>query len=97
MIYEQALITVHPGQEEGFSTAFFEQARAVILSAPGCLGAQLHQGIESPTSFLLLVSWESVEAHMEGFRNSPLFTRWREILGPFFVEPPRVQHFLPLA
>jgi len=30
--------------------------------------------------------------HTEGFRDSPAFTGWREIVGPFFVEPPRVEH-----
>jgi len=41
---------------------------------------------------VLLVRWVNLGDHTDGFRGSPAFTRWREIVGPFFVEPPRVEH-----
>jgi hypothetical protein len=28
-----------------------------------------------------------------GFRGSELFPQWRAIVGPFFAEPPRVEHY----
>jgi hypothetical protein len=45
-----------------------------------------------PAALLLLVRWVNLGDHTEGFRGSPAFTRWREIVGPFFAEPPRVEH-----
>jgi hypothetical protein len=27
------------------------------------------------------------------FRGSPLFAQWRAIVGPFFAQPPQVEHF----
>jgi len=45
-----------------------------------------------PPALLLLVRWANLGDHTEGFRGSPAFTRWREIVGPFFAEPPRVEH-----
>jgi len=30
------------------------------------------------------VRWVNLGDHTEGFRGSPAFTRWREIVGPFF-------------
>ena len=30
-------------------------------------------------------------------RESPLFTQWRAIVGPFFAAPPLVEHFTLLA
>jgi hypothetical protein len=30
---------------------------------------------------------------MVGFRESELYVRWRELIGPFFAAPPTVQHF----
>lgn len=92
-VVERAVITVRPGTEAAFAAAFPE-ARAVILSADGCNSARLLRGIESPSSFLLLVEWDSLAHHMEGFRNSPLFAEWRAILGPYFAEPPVVEHFV---
>ncbi len=91
-VLERAVITVRPGTEAAFAAAFPE-ARAVILSADGCNSARLLRGIESASSFLLLVEWDSLAHHMEGFRNSPLFAEWRAILGPYFAEPPVVDHF----
>ncbi|HUZ20094.1 MAG TPA: antibiotic biosynthesis monooxygenase [Acidimicrobiales bacterium] len=97
MITEHAVIAVRPGTEEEFARAFEEEARPVIAAAPGVGGAQLLRGIERPSTFLLLVEWESVEAHMEAFRNSPAFSEWRRIVGPFFDGTPEVEHFRPAA
>ena len=96
MITEHAVIAVHPGSEDDFATAF-EEARAVITAAPGCSSARLLRGIERSSTFLLLVEWDSVEAHMEDFRNSPLFAEWRRIVGPYFDGPPEVEHFAHAA
>lgn len=91
-VLERAVLEIAPGKEPAFLAAFPE-ARAVILSADGCRSARLLQGIESPSTFLLLVEWASLDAHLVGFRESPLFTEWRRIIGPFFAAPPVVEHF----
>ena len=45
----------------------------------------------------LLVEWDTVEAHTVGFRKSAAFTRWRELIGPYFDGLPRVEHFHDLG
>ena len=92
MIVEHAEFTIVPGREDEFIAAF-PQARAVISRADGFRWVELHQGIERTNTFLLLVGWESLEAHVDGFRSSDLFTAWRAVIGPFFAEQPRVEHF----
>jgi heme-degrading monooxygenase HmoA len=94
MIVEHARLTVDPERAAEFEAAF-EQARKVIGAADGFVDGQLLRGIESPGSYLFLVGWESVEAHMEGFRGSPAFGEWRALVGPFFVAPAEVEHFTP--
>ena len=42
---------------------------------------------------MLLVEWESVQAHTENFRNSDRFPQWRGHIGPFFATPPTVEHY----
>ena len=91
MIVEHAEINVTTGREDEFVAAF-PQARAVIGQADGFRWAELHRGVERPSSFLLLVGWESLEAHLDGFRASDRFVQWRAIIGPFLAEPPRVEH-----
>ena len=44
-------------------------------------------------TYLLLIEWDSVEAHTVGFRESENYTRWRELISPFFDGAPRVEHF----
>ena len=91
MVVEHALISVTPGREAEFE-AEFPRARAVIEQADGFLWAELHRFVERPSVFLLLVGWESLEHHMEGFRNGDLFGPWRAVIGPFFDGPPTVEH-----
>jgi len=34
-----------------------------------------------------------VEDHTVGFRESELFVQWRALIGPFFANPPEVEHW----
>ena len=69
MILEHVLLPVIPGRETEFEEAFAE-ARSIIERMPGFQSLSLSRGVESPSSYLLLVHWDSVEAHEIGFRGS---------------------------
>ena len=47
----------------------------------------------APGRYLLLVRWETLEAHTVGFRQSAAFGEWRGILSPFFAGAPVVEHY----
>jgi heme-degrading monooxygenase HmoA len=96
VVVEHAELTVEAGREQEFEEAF-GKAREVLAEAEGFRWAELLRGAERPRTFLLLVGWESVEAHLVGFRKSPRFQRWRALVGPFFAEPPAVEHFHELG
>jgi heme-degrading monooxygenase HmoA len=83
MVLEIAVFTTKPGHADQFAAAYGE-ARELILASPGCLSARMTRGIEDPDRFTLIVEWETVEAHLEGFRGSERFPRWRELIGPHF-------------
>jgi heme-degrading monooxygenase HmoA len=91
-ILEHAVLDVRPGEEERFEAAF-EQARSSIASAAGFRGLRLERCIEAPSRYLLLVEWERLEDHVEGFRESPAFERWRSLLHHFYDPFPLVEHF----
>jgi heme-degrading monooxygenase HmoA len=90
MVLEVALIDVT--DPDGFAAAFLE-VRSVIESTPGCQSVRMTHGVESPNRFVLLVEWDSVEAHTANFRETERFTTWRAAIGPFFAHPPVVEHF----
>jgi heme-degrading monooxygenase HmoA len=95
MVLEVALIDITPGKEDDFATAYAE-ARPLVATTPGCRSVRMTRGIESPSRFVLLVEWDSVEAHLENFRDSERFGQWRAIIGPYFAAPPTVEHFTDL-
>jgi heme-degrading monooxygenase HmoA len=92
MVLEVANISVVPGSESEFITAY-RGARQVLLDTPGCLSVRMTRGVESPSRFVLLVEWESVQAHEQNFRATERFGAWRAAIGPFFDGPPNVEHF----
>lgn len=92
VILEHVVLPVIPGRESEFLDAF-AQARPLIESSPGFLGLELHRGIERSHEFLMLVRWETLEAHTEGFRGSPAYVRWRGLLHHFYEPFPEVVHF----
>jgi heme-degrading monooxygenase HmoA len=92
VILERAIFAVKPGEEQDFETAM-EQAKDVISQSGGFRSFRLQRGIEQPSSYLLLIEWDSVEDHMQGFRESELFVRWRELIGPYFAAAPEVEHY----
>ncbi|WP_334184582.1 putative quinol monooxygenase [Novosphingobium sp.] len=91
MITEVAHLTIDPAQAEAFETAVTSVA-SVFRAAPGCHGMSLEREIEDPSRYRLMVRWETVDAHMVDFRNSPAFQLWRDAAGGFFKTPPVVIH-----
>jgi heme-degrading monooxygenase HmoA len=92
MIREHALLPVRPGSEPDFERAF-AQARPLISAMPGFRALSLSRSIESPSSYLLLVEWESLEDHTVGFRESAQYQEWKALLHHFYEPFPVVEHF----
>ena len=92
MVLEHAILPVVPGREVAFEAAF-RQAESIIAASPGCLRVSLSRCVEQPSNYLLLVEWERLEDHTEGFRGSPAYEEWRRLLHHFYEPFPTVEHF----
>jgi heme-degrading monooxygenase HmoA len=92
VILEVAPLTVRDGQAEAFEAAF-RSAREIITSMPGFLSHELHRCIERPNEYLLLVRWKSLEDHTVGFRQSPRYLEWKQLLHHFYEPFPLVSHY----
>jgi heme-degrading monooxygenase HmoA len=97
MILEIADIRIHPGQQAAFDTAIEGALRSIVSLAQGYRGYKVNKGVESPERYVLMIFWDTLEDHTVAFRQSPLFTQWRAIVGPFFAGPPVVEHFTLLG
>jgi heme-degrading monooxygenase HmoA len=93
MIIEIADLRTRAQDHEAFGKAIATGVRTVLSRSPGYLGHSIFACQETPGRFVLHVKWETVEAHTVGFRQSPLFPQWRAIVGPYFAQPPLVEHF----
>lgn len=94
MVLEVALIDVTPGSELAFAEAY-AHAKELVGDTPGCRSMRMTRGVETPTRFVLLVDWDSVEDH-QVFRDSDRFPQWRALIGPHFAAPPQVEHYQDL-
>lgn len=94
MVLEVAIFDVT--NADGFEAAYVG-AREVLIGAEGCRSVRMTRGIESANRFILLVEWDSVEAHEQNFRTTERFATWRGAIGPYFAGPPRVEHFTDVA
>jgi heme-degrading monooxygenase HmoA len=93
MILEIADIRIPPGKQAEFDAAILRGLTTVIGTAKGFRGYKVNRGVESPERYILMIYWETLENHTVDFRGGPLFAQWRAIVGPYFAQPPVVEHF----
>lgn len=91
MVLESAYLSVKAGQEVAFEQAFRE-ASGLISAIPGYICHSLSRTVENPSLYLLLVEWETLEAHTIGFRGSPQYQEWKDRLHHFYDPFPTVLH-----
>jgi heme-degrading monooxygenase HmoA len=95
-VVESGVLHVRPGAAQAFEAAFAE-AEPLIAATPGFVSLELLRCLEDDHRYLLVVRWETVEAHTEGFRGSTRYERWSQLLHHFYDPFPEVLHFVPTA
>ena len=94
MIHELAHFPIRPGSEDEFEQSMLK-AREIIAAAPGFVSIEWWRGVERPSVYAIHVVWDSVEAHMSGFRESPAFEDWKALTRPYFDGDSSMEHFEP--
>jgi len=92
MILEVAILNVIPGTEDDFLEAF-SKAQHIISKMAGYISHQLKRCIENTSQFILLVEWEKLTDHTEGFRKSVQYQEWKSLLHHFYDPFPVVEHY----
>ena len=92
MILEVATLEIKPNLNKEFETAFIEASR-IISTMPGYISHDLQKCIEVDNRYLLLVYWQTLEAHTVGFRRSPEYQTWKKLLHHFYDPFPTVEHY----
>jgi heme-degrading monooxygenase HmoA len=92
MILEVAVLNVRSGRSADFESVF-ATAQGILAAAPGYQRHELRRCMETPDRYLLLVWWDSLASHTEGFRRSEGYQRWRQLLHHFYEPFPTVEHY----
>jgi heme-degrading monooxygenase HmoA len=92
MILEIATIQIKKDTSAAFEQKLSE-AQHVVSQAKGYLSHEFQKCIEHENRYVLLIRWETLEAHTIDFRGSALFVTWRGLIGSFFDGAPIVEHF----
>lgn len=95
-ILEVAILDVKPGQEASFESDF-SKAQNIISSMTGYIDHDLKRCIEDPSRYILLVRWQTLEDHTEGFRGSDEYQEWRALLHHYYDPFPVVEHYESLS
>ena len=96
MILEVAILNIIPGKEDEFLKAF-SVAQGIISTMAGYISHQLKRCVENASRFILLVEWEKLTNHTEGFRGSKEYQQWKRMLHHFYDPFPTVEHYVEMT
>ncbi len=92
MILEVAILQVKDGMRDSFEQGF-KEASQYIDCQKGYIKHDLKRCVEDSNKYILLVEWENLVDHMEGFRNSDEYRQWKKLLHHYYDPFPDVEHF----
>lgn len=82
MPLERSEILAAEGQEEAFAAALKEKIIPILVDTPGVSSVVFGRGVENPDKFIILVDWESLDAHA-AFNKGPTCAPFRALFGPY--------------
>lgn len=92
MILEVAILNVKKGLQHKFEKDFAFASR-FISSVNGYGGHSLRKCLEHANRYILLVNWDSLMSHEEGFRKSKGYEKWKSLLHKYYEPFPVVEHY----
>lgn len=92
MITEFAVLYIKENESHLFENAFRE-AQKIISKMKGYIEHELQKCIEEKNKYILMVRWNTIEDHKEGFRKSEEYNEWKMMLHHFYDPFPVVEHY----
>ena len=92
MIVEYIRYTIPADRAAAFERDYAE-ASVPLAASPHCEGFELSRCVEAPDSYILRIEWDSVEGHMQGFRNSTEFRQFFQSIRPYVGDIAEMRHY----
>jgi quinol monooxygenase YgiN len=80
------------GNAQAFEKAY-QKAESILQTSKHCLGYRMLRGQEETQNWILLIEWDSVEGHEQGFRKEPSFREFFALVKPFFNNIQEMKHY----
>ena len=92
MIVEYIRYRISAEQQPAFLEAI-RAANALLAAAPDCLRYELAHCEEDGELFIWRLEWTSTERHLNGFRKSPAFGAFFQLVKPFYQSIQEMHHY----
>lgn len=92
MLVERTDLTIDEARAADFEAAMADKGVPILKAVPGALAVSFGRGVEHPTKFMLLVTWETMEAH-KAYNTTPACTALRQLIGGYAPVSAAMEHF----
>ena len=92
MIVEYIRYKIPRERQKEFEEAY-ANASASLNASKHCQMYELTHCAEEPELYILRIEWDSLDAHMKGFRSSPEFREFFRYVQPFFNYIQEMRHY----
>lgn len=96
MIVEYIRYTIDEARSAAFVEAYTVAAES-LRDSSHCQSFELSRCTEDPTSFILRITWDSVEGHLSGFRKSAQFRSFFAAIQPYVKDIQEMRHYAQTA
>lgn len=84
--------TITPDLHSNFEEAY-KKAGKLLEESSYCLAYQVIHGEEESDHYIVIIDWTSTQDHMNGFRQSPQFMPFFNLVKPFYNNIEEMKHY----
>jgi quinol monooxygenase YgiN len=92
MIVEYIRYKIESERHKEFEDAY-KKAEKSLMASPHCIHYELSHCVEEPKSYIIRIEWDSQDGHLKGFRTSPEFQTFFEVVRPFYDNIEEMHHY----
>jgi quinol monooxygenase YgiN len=71
----------------------YESAAKLLIKNKYCLYCTINKGSEEPNHYVVIIHWTSEGDHVNGFRRSPDFMPFFNLVKPFYNQIQEMKHY----
>jgi hemoglobin len=92
MIVEYIRYNIDPSRVGEFDDAY-RRAGVLLDASPHCQHWESARCVDEPEKQIVRIEWDSVEGHLQGFRQSADFKPFLEATQPFYKDIEEMTHY----